>query len=248
MVVLLLLTACLPTLSSPAPSPEPTLSPTVPPTWTPSPTLRPLVTPLTIWVPEDLNPYGEGPGASLLAQRVMAFGEAHPGVQVQVIVKKSRGRGSVLDFLRTAHAAAPSVLPEAVVLDLEDFRVAVQSGLLQPVDTWVQAGGEGTLPIHDLYPFALEMGREGEKVYGIPLATGLEHLAYRPTQVPEVPLSWTAVLSAQAPLLFPAMGAGGGVDDFTLAQYLAAGGRLTDEEGRPIVDEEPLAAVLEFYA
>jgi ABC-type glycerol-3-phosphate transport system substrate-binding protein len=37
------------------------------------------------------------------------------------------------------------------------------------------------------------------------------------------------------------------VNDVTLVQYLGAGGRLTDGEGNPQLEEEPLAAVLDFY-
>lgn len=246
--MLLLLTACLPTLIPPEPSPEPPPSPVPSPTWTPFSTPGSPVTALTLWVPEDLNPEGEGPGTALLAQRLGTFGEIYPGWQVQVIVKKSRGRGGVLDFLRTAHAAAPSVLPDLVVLDLGDFQVAARSGLLEPIDLWLQAGSSGPIPVADLYPFALEMGQADGRLYGLPLFADLQHLAYRAALIPEAPLSWTAVLSAQASLLFPALGVGNSVDDFTLSQYLAAGGRLNNDEGHPVVDEEPLAAVLEFYA
>ncbi|MCS7282504.1 MAG: extracellular solute-binding protein [Anaerolineae bacterium] len=245
--LLLLLTACLPAPPSSLPT-EPASTPTPLPTWTPSPVPRPSVTMLTLWVPEDLNPYREDPGAVLLAQRLASFSEAHPDFPVQVIVKKSRGRGGVLDFLRTAYAAAPSVLPDLVVLDLGDFRVAAQSGLLQPIDPWLQEESNGPLPLADLYPFALEMGRAGEKVYGLPLSADLEHLAYRPAQVAAPPASWKEVLSAPTSLIFPALGVAGDVDNFTLAQYLAAGGRLINDAGEPMVDEEPLGEVLEFYA
>lgn len=111
-LVLLLLTACVAPTPSPAPSPPPT-EPLPSPTPTP-PLPGPLITTLTIWLPEDLSPYRDEAGADLLAGRLADFGAAHPDLQVQVVIKKSRGRGGVLDFLRTASVAAPSVLPDLV--------------------------------------------------------------------------------------------------------------------------------------
>lgn len=89
---------------------------------------------LTLWIPEELSPYSDQAGADLLASRLADFGAAYPDLQVQTIVKKSHGRGGLLDFLRTASVAAPFVLPDLVVLDEADLQVAARSGLLQPLD------------------------------------------------------------------------------------------------------------------
>jgi len=201
------------------------------------------VTTLVLWVPEEMSPYTDTPAATLLAERLEAFNQNQTDLQVEVLVKKAHGRGGLLDFLRTASAAAPSVLPDLVVLDLEDIRVASQAGLLQPLD--------GLLPPslgEDRYPFAMELGQVGEQTMGMPLAIELEHLAYRPALVPTPPVTWTDVLSAGVPFVFPAAGHEGKVNGATLVQYLGAGGRLTDGEGNPLLEAEPLTAVLEFYA
>ena len=240
-LVLLLLTACV------TPTPSPTLSPppTEPlPSPTPTPPLPgPLITTLTLWLPEDLSPYRDEAGADLLAGRLADFGAAHPDLQVQVIVKKSRGRGGVLDFLRTASVAAPSVLPDMVVLDEADLQVAAQAGLLQPLDGRIPPDLEA-----DLFPFAVGLGRVSEATFGLPLAAELQHLAYSPALLSSSPVSWSDVLSAGLPLCFPAAGENGVADDFTFVQYLGAGGRLTDEGGNPMLEEGPLTAVLDFYA
>jgi len=240
-LVLLLLTACV----APAPSPTPSPPPTEP---LPSPTLTsslpgPLITTLTLWLPEDLSPYRDDGGADLLAGRLADFGAAHPDLQVQIIVKKSRGRGGVLDFLRTASVAAPSVLPDLVVLDEVDLQVAAQIGLLQSIDGRIPPDLEA-----DLFPFAIGLGRVGEATFGLPLAAELQHLAWSPALSPSPPISWSDVLSAGLPLCFPAAGENGIADDFTFAQYLGAGGRLMDEGGHPMLEEGPLTAVLDFYA
>lgn len=237
-----LLTACIAPAPSPTPSPLPTETPP-----SPTPTVPllpgPLMTTLTLWLPEELNPYGDEPGADLLSGRLADFGAAHPDLQVQVIIKKRRGRGGLLDFLRTASAAAPSVLPDLVVLDEADLQVAAQAGLLQPMDGRIPPDLEA-----DLFPFAVGLGRVGDATFGLPLAAEVRHLAYLPTALPAPPISWGEVLSAGLLLCFPAAGENGIPDDFTFIQYLGAGGRLTDEEGNPMLEEEPLTAVLDFYA
>lgn len=198
---------------------------------------------LTIWLPEELSPYGEGEGAELLANRLADFGAAHPDLQVQAIVKKSHGRGGLLHFLQTASVAAPSVLPDLVVLDRTDLRVAARAGLLQPLDGLIPPDLKA-----DLFPFAVGLGRVDEATFGLPLAAELQHLAYSPASLSAPPVSWNDVLSAGLPLFFPAAGQNGIADEFTFIQYLGAGGRLTDEGGNPTLEEEPLTAVLDFYA
>ncbi len=237
-----LLTACV----APTPSPTPSPPPTAPPP-SPTPTAPrlpgPLITTLTLWLPEELNPYGDEPGADRLSGRLADFGAAHPDLQVQVIIKKSRGRGGLLDFLRTASVAAPSVLPDLVVLDEADLQLAAQAGLLQPLDGRIPPDLEA-----DLFPFAVGLGRAGDTTFGLPLAAEVRHLAYSPALFPSPPISWRDVLSAGLPLCFPAAGENGIPDDFTFIQYLGAGGRLTDEEGNPMLEEGPLTAALDFYA
>ncbi len=241
-LIVLLATTCTPP-AAPSPSPLPP-SPTPPlPTPTPSPMPGPPIAPLTLWLPEDLNPYGDGPGADLLARHLAEFQATHPDIQVQVIVKKSRGRGGLLDFLRTARAAAPSVLPDLIVLDEADLQVAAQAGLIQPLDALLPDGWST-----DLFPFATDLGRVGDQTFGLALTAELEHLAYTPDLLEAPPLSWNDVLSATVPLFFPAAGQNESASDFTLIQYLGAGGRLVDAEGKPAIEEEPLAAVLDFYA
>lgn len=241
-LVFLWVTSCVAPPPPPTPIPSPTPTP-LPPTPTATPWPRPLMVTLTLWLPEDLNPYGEGAGADLLAARLAEFGAAHPDLQVQAIVKKSHGRGGVLDFLRTASVAAPSVLPDMVVLDDADLRVAAQAGLLQPLD--------GLIPPHleaDRFPFAIGLGEVDGAAFGLPLAAELQHLAYSPASLAAPPVSWSEVLSSGLPLFFPAAGRNGTADDFTFIQYLGAGGRLVDEEGNPVLEEGPLTAVLDFYA
>jgi len=227
--------AILPTATPTAPPPVPT------PTATPQPT--PMITTLELWLPEELDPYaGEG-GSTVLAEQLSDFSRVYPGLQVDVVVKRAHGRGGLIDFMRTARDAAPSVLPDLVVLDASDLGTVAGSGLIQPLDGFVAPSAD-----EDRFPFAATMGKvEGETV-GLVLGADMQHVAYRPAALESPPLTWTDVISAPASFLFPAGGYDGRVNDASLLQYLGAGGKLTDAEGRPTLDEEVLVDVLDFYS
>jgi len=241
----LALTACeglRPTPESELPTPIPTLlSPT--PTPTPVPELQPMIVTLGLWLPEELNPYAEGPGAGLLAQQLDNFSEAYPDVQVEVTVKKAQGRGGLLDFLRTARDAAPSVLPDLIVLDAADLETAAGTGLIQPLDQILSPA-----EMADRFPFATELGTVEGQTLGFVVGADMQHLAYRPALFDSPPVSWTQIISPPVPFLFPAGGRDRDVNDATLIQYMAAGGELTDPDGRPWLDKDVMVSVLGFYS
>ncbi|HEY73230.1 MAG TPA: extracellular solute-binding protein [Thermoflexia bacterium] len=226
------------------PTPTPTSSPLSPlPTPTLLPESQPMIITLGLWLPEELDPYGEGPAADVLAQQLTEFSHAHPDLQVEVTVKKAYGRGGLLDFLRTARAAAPSVLPDLIVLDAADLETAAGSGLVQPLDPLL-APAEMT----DRFPFAAELGTVGDQTLGLVVAADMQHMAYRPALLDSPPVSWMHVISPPVSFLFPAGGRDRQINDATLIQYLACGGQLTNPEGRPWLDEEVMVSVLGFYS
>ncbi|MCX7681613.1 MAG: extracellular solute-binding protein [Anaerolineae bacterium] len=241
-ILLLVLTGCAQAVATPfseLPTPEPTLPP---PTPTPEPfSAQPLIVTLRLWLPEELDPYDGAPGAQLLALQLAEFSRTYPDLQVEVVVKKAHGRGGLLDFLRTARDAAPSVLPDLIVLDAGELETAARLGLLQPLDPLAPTG------MSERFPFASEMGEVGDSTYGLILGVDLEHLAYRTQLLDAPPISWTQPISPPVHFIFPAGGKDHQVNDATLIQYLAAGGRLTDAANRPSLDQEALLSVLQFY-
>ncbi len=198
---------------------------------------------LGLWLPEELDPYGGGPAADTLARQLTEFSQAHPDLQVEVTVKPAYGRGGLLDFLRTARDAAPSVLPDLVVLDAAELETAAGLGLVQPLDPLLSLA-----EMTDRFPFAAELGTVDEQTLGFVVVADMQHLAYRPVLLDSPPVSWTHVISPPVPFLFPAGGRDRQINDATLIQYLAAGGQLTDPEGRPWLDEEAMVSVLGFYS
>ena len=216
---------------------EPT--PTATPTRVPQPT--PMITMLELWLPQELDPYGEQEGAQVLADQLAVFSDTYPNLQVKVVLKEAHGRGGLVDSMRTAKAAAPSVLPDLVVLDAADLDTVAGSGLVQPLD------GLLTSSANDRFPIASSLGRIDGQTAGLTLGVDLQHLAYRPALFDSPPVSWTQVISSPAEFLFPAGGVEGHVNDATLIQYLGAGGELTDGEGTPSLDETAMIDVFEFY-
>jgi len=245
LVLLLVLTGCGGNTPTPVPaSPTSVLSPLPSPvTSTPTREAQPVIVILELWLPEELDPYGDGPGAAILARQLADFSRVYQDLQVEVIVKKAHGRGGLLDFLRAARDAAPSVLPDLVVLDAADLRTAAGSDLIQPLDQLLSSA-----EMAERFPFAVEMETVDGRTMGFVIGADMQHLAYRPAVLESPPASWTQVLSSSESLLFPAGGRDRQVNDATLIQYLAVGGKLTDEEGKPALDGDALAGVLDFYS
>jgi len=243
LLLIILLTGCgmLAPLAPTSTPPVPTVLATETPV--PTPEMQPLITRLRLWLPEELDPYGATPGMNLLAQQIADFNATHPDLQVEITVKLAHGRGGLLDFLRTARDAAPSILPDLIVMDAFDLKTAARSGLVQPLDALISQDR-----LDDRFPFAVELGTVDGQTFGFVWAAEMQHAAYRPTLLASPPLSWTQVVSPPIPFVFPAGSSDGQVSDATLIQYLAAGGTLTDSQGKPRLNKDALLDVLVFYS
>jgi ABC-type glycerol-3-phosphate transport system substrate-binding protein len=176
-----------------------------------------------------------------LMEQVQAFKQAHD-VEVEVVLKKRSGSGGLLDFLTTASTAAPSVLPDLVTLTNTDLHRASQAGLLQPLDDLVSSE-----ILNDQFDFARALTQLGDATMGVLYQADLSHLVYDSTSVEEPPLSWSELYSSTVPFVFSPVAPTDGVNSAILVQYLALAGQLTDDQGRPALDPEPLIQALEFF-
>lgn len=197
---------------------------------------------LTLWTVEPVSAEAAGKAGEAFAQGIRSFMGRYPNVTVVVKLKNETGKGSVLDYLRTAAQVAPSVLPDMAVLDLTELAAAARAGAIFPLDELVAPG-----LISDLLPGARAAGSVDGKLMGMPFEVDVEHLIFNTRQLTTPPLTWDDVLNAGVPYRFPAKGRNGLANDCFLIQYLAAGGRLLDEEGRPTLDEAVLTSVLDYY-
>lgn len=224
-------------------TPIPTNSPTSIPEPSPTPTATPLpsIATLTLWVPDFLSPYEDTTGAFVFHEQLAAFSLIQPDIQVQIIVKKESGAGGLYNLLSTAYTAAPAVLPDIIILNEHDLHTAANDGYLQPLDaTLVQTT--------DFFPFVRITDPAITTTYGVPFIIKAEQTTYRQNIAATPPLSWTAVLTSNYSLLFPATPTDGLASDMILAAYIGAGGATSDENGKPKLDRAALEQLYRFVA
>jgi ABC-type glycerol-3-phosphate transport system substrate-binding protein len=232
------LTACTPaaatsSATSPATAPPIVPSTLTPPTGTPAPTI------VTLWLPPFLAPDTNTSAGALLDDRLTAFEAAHPGVKLDVRTKETSGPSGLLETLRAASIVAPASLPDLIALGPGELSAAALGGQIVPYPGPLPPPAEEAW-----YDFALDSATVAGIRYGVPSAGQTDVLVYDTVAYGRAPSDWSAVVGGPAPFLFPAADPGAA---FTLAEYISAGGLLTQPEGLPAIDPAALEDVLTFY-
>jgi ABC-type glycerol-3-phosphate transport system substrate-binding protein len=213
-----------------------TLSPVMAPSPDPIATDAPPIS-LQIWWVDTLAPI-QGTSGELRESQLQAITEALPGVAVEVRLKPAEGAGGMLAALLAADAVAPAALPDLALVARRDLPYLIDAGLAQPVDNYISQA-----ELDQLYPAAVALAELNGRLYGLPYALNLEHLAYAP---PAAELNtFAGSFSAGRSLLLP-LGAEQ-VSATVMAQYLSSGGLLTDGVLSEL-EEAPLRALLDYYA
>jgi hypothetical protein len=153
-----------------------------------------------------------------LTQQITAFATTQSDMGVQVLVKRARGSGGILDLMQTAAPVAPSFLPDVTLLDLTEIPAAAQAGLLRPLNGLVP---DETLA--DLFPFATSVGLfEGQ---WLATSTAWTWSTWLTTVTRSSPLTLGRSDVRVTTLSFPAGAIGGMPSDALMAQHTVAGGR-----------------------
>jgi ABC-type glycerol-3-phosphate transport system substrate-binding protein len=189
---------------------------------------------LRVWLPAQFNPAADDAPAKLLAQRLSKFESEHPGLKIEIRLKKADADGEILDDLSVTSAAAPSLLPDLILLSRPDLEAAALKGLLHPMD-----GLSTSLDDPNWYGYAQQLGHIQNTGYGLPFMGNALVLVYYPELGTIV--NWEDVLSSKGQLVFPAGNPDGLIG---LSLYASAGGQILDAEGLPTLDEETLTRVL----
>lgn len=252
LLALLLATAC-DRLPNPAAAGTPTAAPlagptpTLPPAATASAVQPPLpaapLSPLRVWVPNEIGARTAG-GAEELNNQLRAFETAHRQLDVVVEQKPVEGPGGIVSYLRTGRAVAPSILPDLIALPTTTLADPSVRELLFPLE-----GHLDPALLEDTYPALAAQSVSDNRLYGFPFAvSGLPHLIYRPSVVSDtLPLSWPVFISdTNHTLILPADSRDGAL--WGLQFYLAEGGSLADDAGKPALQAEPLTRALEQIA
>lgn len=227
---------------TPTDTPQPVVPATPPP---PTPTEQssgeptPSSRKLTLWVAPTFAPNPETNAGALLSNRLAEFEAQHPGLDIDLRIKSNSGAGSLLETLTAAEVAAPSTLPDLVMLDSFSLSEAAKLGLLLPLDDLIDIPAEP-----DWYPYVLSSLRFDSQTIGVPFASETNILAFRTDLYPSAPRRIETLLAEGHTFQFPA---GDPQSQFTIAQYLALSGTLTNSEGEVFIDAESLTEVLSFY-
>ena len=225
---------------------EPAPVSTTPPTGELTPIAEAEVTPtpsgppedLTIWLPPDMDPQGSDQAARLLKAQLEAF-EVENGIKIHKRVKNSEGPGGLLDALTATSAAAPSVLPDIIVLSRDDLETAALKSLVYSLD------GKTTLIDEvDWFAYARELALIQGSIYGVPFTGDALSIIYRSDIISPAPNTWFDLNTTTSEIAFAANDAQANV---SLALYQAAGGSVRDNQNRPLLEVSPLTDVLNLY-
>jgi ABC-type glycerol-3-phosphate transport system substrate-binding protein len=198
---------------------------------------------LTIWTTEILSPTDVITSGQIVAQMAVEFEQDHPAVEVEFVPKKPYGKGGILDFLMTTSAVVPDLLPDLVVIDVNELSAIVQAELAQPLDDLISPE-----LVADLYPFARQASTFDGQLYGLQFLADLDHLVYDTGKVALAPSAWPGVLTTPGPHIFPAGGQAGLVNDAFLIQYLAVRAEPSSSAPPdPFLEQNSLTAVLQYY-
>ena len=213
-------------------------------TATPTPTSppEPGVNTIQVWWPDELYPQENGPAEEILLQQFDDFRVNYVIYDLDVRRKRTHGLGGIFPTLRTAGPVAPSAVPDLTLMRRADMVTAATEGLIVPLDDWISPSLVGS----NLLLGARALGEIDGVLFGLPYAVTLTHTAYRASVFIEPMISFDDVLTEEPVYVFPA--GDEAVNLTVLLQYLAAGGRLADDEGVTVLDREPLVTVLDYYA
>jgi ABC-type glycerol-3-phosphate transport system substrate-binding protein len=204
---------------------------------------EPSVITLTVWTTEAFSPTQAITSGQILAQQAASFEEDYAALELKFVLKKSYGKGGILDYLLTTEAVVPELLPDVAFIDIDELGAAVNAGVVQPLDDLIPPDLAA-----DLYTFAREACTLDGRLYCLQFQADLDHLVYNTGQMTVPPSSWPGVLSNPGPYAFPAGGQMGLVNDDFLIQYLAVRPwPMGGDPDAPFLELDSLTAVLQFY-
>lgn len=238
-----------PTIATATRAPQPTRTPTPAPTPAARANPKAPIT-LTLWLPPEMAiPGEEHPGYHVVTDWDAEFLAAHPRVRLETVPKAAYGPGGIVSMVLATQPVAPARLPDVIAFDTAELSRLADAGVLQPLDD--------ALPDSlwaGMYPFALNAVTHGGQRLAVPFQTDIDILVYDRNAMEDPPSSWEMLLtprqegeSAPPTYVFPATGNDGSAADAFMVHYLALGGRLTEESGRPYLDSGIAARVLRSY-
>lgn len=238
LLLLFLAGGCGQRMVTPTPPPVPPTGTGAPPA--PAPLETGVAPTLVVWLPAWTGYATENSAGQVLHEAVLRFEQRNPGVQLEVQIKAEIGGAGLYNYLRAAQVAAPTILPDVVLINTQQLWSLFEGGLVAPL-----TASEWPTPPDTAF------FRAGEQavVYraqrlGVPFALDVIHLAYAPAATSAPPADWATLLAATQPLIFPAGEGDTAHVGATLLHYVGSGGTLL-EDGR-VADAAALDAYFAF--
>ena len=191
---------------------------------------------LRVWLPPHFDPNTDTDSAALLRRRLADFQSSHRGLKIEVRIKAAEGKASLLNSLSVTSIAAPSAVPDLIALSRVDLESAASAGLLRPMD-----GLSTLLEDPNWYAFARELGHVQNIGYGLPFAADALVLIRHPDF--EIH-TWADILAIGNRLFLPQDNSRSLA---LLSFYISAGGKVVNEQGLPILEEQPLGRMLTLF-
>jgi hypothetical protein len=192
---------------------------------------------LILWVPDDFAVNSGEQVQKLLIDRLDAFEIDHPGISIDLRFKNVKQKENMMDLLNTANRVAPSVLPDVILLNRSDMETAAIKGLLVPFENFPPSG-----EIQGIFAGFETPGKLQGSTFGIPAAGDGLFVIDKKFDGEQLP-AWKDILSSSLKI-------GMNLNDpnatVFIALYLSAGGELTDENGKPHIDQAIFTQLLTF--
>jgi ABC-type glycerol-3-phosphate transport system substrate-binding protein len=192
---------------------------------------------VTIWIPTLIGPDTEA--GTILSEHLTLLEEANPQIEISLRVKAENGVSGILETLSAARFAAPSTLPDIVVLGPNALNAAALKGLISPLNEILE------IPqMPEWYEYAISAAYVDGMFMGIPFASEAKAFAYRREAYETEPRKWADLLGNSQTLLLP-LGEEGAA--LTLLLYKEMGGSTEDKTGYPTLDSNVLGDIFKFY-
>ena len=223
------------------PTVETPLSVTPTPTNAPTPAVSQEPGPinLIIWLPPQFAPSQDNEAGILLQERLDAFNQLNPRLQVSYRIKSETGPANLLESLYATSGVAPLVLPDLVLFSAADMQIAAEQSLIYPYPEGYPEEEDS-----DWYNIASTLSSRQNQRYLLPLAADSLVMVYNSELLETAPRSWNDLLNAGNIISFPSADP---KSIFTIAQYLSNGGILKDENENIILQPEILSVVFNNY-
>ena len=202
----------------------------------PTPEPTPAVYTIELWVPPQFDIEQDTQAGKALAAAIADYTSEHQNVNITIRVKSVTGDSSMLNTLTSANHVAKDVLPSLALISRNDMELALQRGLLKPITTSVLSD------TNTWNGFARQSAFIDSSIYSIPILGDSLVLIYRPSRTGTELGDWQDILTRGLPIGFAPTSS-----LFGTFMYISKGGKLTNDQGQPYLDQQKLIETLSFF-